>query len=103
MARLLLLVLTAATALVACSPPPPRITFTEIPPAAVGGAVRTATIAGRVEGARRDDRLVLFAKSGPWYVQPMRHNPFTQIDADGRWRTTTHLGTVYAAMVVRDN
>jgi len=103
MVRLLLLVLTAATALVACSKPPPRITFTEIPPAAVGGAVRTATIAGRVEGARQDDRLVLFAKSGAWYVQPMRHNPFTQIDADGRWRTTTHLGTAYAAMVVRDN
>ncbi len=103
MGRLLLLVLAAVVPLVACGTAAPRITFTEIPPAAAGGPVRTATIAGRVEGARPGDRIVLFAKSHVWYVQPMRHNPFTELDADGRWRSTIHLGTVYAAMVVRDD
>jgi hypothetical protein len=103
MGRLLLLMLAAVMPLVACGTPAPRITFTEIPPAAAGGPVRTATIAGRVDGARPGDRIVLYAKSHVWYVQPMRHNPFTELDADGRWRSTIHLGTVYAAMVVRDD
>jgi hypothetical protein len=99
---LLFLLAAAAAAVLACGPPPPRITFTEIPPAAIGGPIRTATIAGRVEGAQPGDRIVLFAKSGVWYVQPLRHNPFTVIDAQGRWRATIHLGMEYAAMVVRD-
>jgi hypothetical protein len=107
MIRLLLLWLAAAAAaamtLVACGTSSPRITFTEVPPAAIGGPVRTATIAGRVEGARPGDRVVLFAKSTVWYVQPMRHTPFTELDADGRWHSIIHLGTAYAAMVVRDD
>ena len=69
----------------------------------MGGSVRTATIAGRVEGARPGDRIVLFAKSGQWSVQPLRSDPFTAIDAQGRWRRTIHLGTEYAAMVVRND
>jgi hypothetical protein len=93
----------AVAASVAACGTPPRITFTEVPRAALGGPIRTATIAGRVEGARPGDRIVLFAKSGVWYVQPLRTNPFTGIDAQGRWRSTIHLGTEYAAMVVREN
>jgi hypothetical protein len=100
--RLFLLLLATAAA-VACGPPPPRITFTEIPPAAIGGSVRTAEIAGRVDGARPGDRIVLFSKSGVWYVQPMRRSPYTEIDGQGRWRSTIHLGSEYAAMVVRDD
>jgi hypothetical protein len=92
----------AAVAVVACGPPPPRITFTEIPSAAHGGPIRTATIAGRVDGARPGDRIVLYAKSGTWFVQPLRTKPFTPIDAQGLWRSTIHLGTEYAAIVVRE-
>lgn len=96
-----MLCLAVAAAIVACGTPPPRITFTEIPPAGVGGPVRTTTIAGLVDGARPGDRIVLFAKSHVWYVQPLRHTPFTDIDAQGRWRSTIHLGSQYAAMLVR--
>jgi hypothetical protein len=104
LARLLFLAAAASVvaAVAACGTPPPRVTVTEIPPAAMGGSVRTATIAGRVDGARPGDRIVLYAKSGAWYVQPLQSNPFTAIDAQGRWRSTIHLGTEYAAMVVRD-
>lgn len=98
--RLFLSLLITAAA-VACGPPPPRITFTQVPPAAIGGPVRTAEIAGRVDGARPGDRIVLFAKSGLWYVQPLRYRPYTEIDDQGRWRSTIHLGNEYAAMVVR--
>jgi hypothetical protein len=99
---MLLMMVPVAATLAACGRTPPRITITEIPPAALGGSIRTATIGGRVEGARPGDRIVLFAKSGVWYVQPLVTNPFTTIDARGQWRSTIHLGTEYAAMVVRD-
>ena len=91
----------SSVAFAACGGPAPRVTITEIPPAALGGTVRTAAIAGRVEGAQPGDRVVLFAKSRVWYVQPLTSNPFTAIDTEGRWRSTIHLGNEYAAMVVR--
>lgn len=97
---LALIAAVAAAAVAACGPPAPRITFTEVPAAGVGGPIRTATIAGRVEGALPGDRIVLFAKAGAWYVQPLRSKPFTTIDAQGQWRSTVHLGAEYAAMLV---
>ena len=89
----LLMTLAVAVTLAACGTPPPRITFTEIPPAALGGSIRTATIAGRVEGARPGDRIVLFAKSRCGTSSRCGSNPFTTIDAQGHWRSTIHLGT----------
>lgn len=87
----------------ACRAPAPHVSFTEVPPAGMGGPIRTAKIAGRVDGARPGDRVVLFAKSGLWYVQPLKLNPFTEIDAQGAWRSTVHLGSEYAALVVSDD
>lgn len=101
--RRLMWLFLVAVAIAACGTAPPRITFTEIPPADLGDPIRTATIAGRVEGSRPGDRIVLFAKAGQWYVQPLRREPFTEIDAQGHWHSTIHLGTQYAAMVVRDD
>jgi hypothetical protein len=94
--------IAACAGAMACGGAPPSIAITEIPPAAMGGSIRTAPIAGRAEGARSGDRIVLFAKSGQWYVQPLRTRPFTTIDAQGRWSNTIHLGTEYAAILVRD-
>jgi len=79
---------------------PPSITFQTIPPSQEGGSDRMAVIAGRVTGARPGQRLVLFAKSGVWWVQPLAAEPFTSLGADGSWKTTTHLGREYAALLV---
>ena len=54
----------------------PTIEFTRIPPAAEGGRERMGTIAGRVSGARQGQRIVLYARSGPWWVQPRVEAPF---------------------------
>lgn len=78
----------------------PSIEFTVIPPAAEGGPERVARIAGRVTGARTGQRLVLFAKAGIWWVQPTTDEPFTHIQPDSTWTTSTHLGTEYAALLV---
>jgi hypothetical protein len=78
----------------------PVIEFTRVPDASEGGPEALATIAGRVTGARSDHRIVLFAKSGVWWVQPLAANPFTTIRADTTWTSDTHLGFEYAALLV---
>ncbi len=78
----------------------PSIVFSKIPPAAQGGRERMDTIAGRVIGSRPGQRIVVYARSGPWWVQPWPDRPFIPIQADSRWSTETHLGFEYAALLV---
>ncbi|MBI1760791.1 MAG: glycoside hydrolase family 16 protein, partial [Acidobacteria bacterium] len=78
----------------------PAIEFTQVPPTDAGGPNRVEPIAGRVTGARAGQRLVLFARSGVWWVQPTRNQPFTAIQADSQWKSSIHLGTEYAALLV---
>lgn len=59
-----------------------------------------ATIEGRVIGARSGQRIVLYARSGAWFVQPFVDQPFTTIQSDSTWKSATHLGTEYAALLV---
>ncbi|MBV8050996.1 MAG: hypothetical protein JOZ80_07405 [Acidobacteriaceae bacterium] len=76
------------------------IEFSKIPPAAQGGRERVDTIAGRVVGARPGQHIVIYARSGPWWVQPWPDRPFIAINTDGTWSTETHLGFEYAALLV---
>ena len=66
----------------------------------MGGAGKVERIAGRADGFRSGQRVVLFAKSGTWWVQPFSNRPFTGIRNDSTWEGTTHLGTEYAALLV---
>src|SRR5262245_56368411 len=89
----------------ACATPPaevaqPMVELTRVPEAAEGGPDRTAPIAGRVKGTRAGHRIVLYARSGPWWVQPLADQPFTKIGPDLGFEATTHLGTEYAALLV---
>jgi hypothetical protein len=79
---------------------PPGISFSTIPPASEGGSERLDSIAGRVNGAREGQRVVVFAKAGVWWVQPFENQPFTPIQADTTWHAVTHLGSHYAALLV---
>src|SRR5262245_53524094 len=79
----------------------PSIEFTTIPQADAGGPATLAPVAGRVKGARPNQRVVMFAKSGGvWWVQPFRSRPFTEIERDSTWKNSIHLGTDYAALLV---
>lgn len=97
-------VLALAVLLGACqrqqAPSGPAIQFTKIPPAAQGGRERVDTITGRVAGAHPGQQIVIYARSGPWWVQPWPDKPFIPIQADSTWGTSTHLGFEYAAMLV---
>jgi len=56
-----------------------------------------------VTGAGSGQRIVLYAKAGHWWVQPMTVQPFTPIRPDGTWETPTHLGTEYGALLVDEH
>ena len=78
----------------------PSIRMTSVPRADKGGVTELDTISGRVFGSRSDQQIVLYARSGAWYVQPYADQPFTKIQPDSTWTNTTHLGTEYAALLV---
>ena len=80
--------------------PEPSIEFTRVPPAAEGGPDKIDIIEGRVIGARPGQQIILFARWGPWWVQPLADQPVTRIQADSKWRNSTHFGTEYAALLV---
>lgn len=80
---------------------PVSITFTRVPRADEGSrGGENDIIEGRVTGARPGQRIVLYAKSGAWWLQPLTSEPFTDVQANSRWINTTHLGTDYAALLV---
>ena len=78
----------------------PTIEFTQVPPAAQGGRERVDRIAGRVKGYRPGQQIVIYAHSGPWWVQPWPDQALIPIQADSTWSTSTHLGFEYAALLV---
>lgn len=76
------------------------IEFAIVPEASDGGSDRMAAISGRVRGARPGQQIVLFARSGVWWVQPLTAEPFTKVEPDSTWKNRIHLGTEYAALLV---
>lgn len=78
------------------------IEFTEVPQGGKGPESR-GNIAGRVVGLTDPEsyKLVIYAHTDWWYVQPLISSPFTSVQGDGKWSTWTHLGDRYAALVVR--
>jgi len=78
----------------------PSIEFTHVPTAGDGTPDKLEDIEGRVRGAQPGNRVVLFALSGVWWVQPLENQPFTAIQPDSKWKNTTHPGSAYAALLV---
>jgi hypothetical protein len=78
----------------------PTIEFTRIPPAETGSPEKLERIEGRVKGSLSGERIVLFALSGVWWVQPATDNPFTAVQSDSTWKGHTHPGVKYAALLV---
>ena len=63
-------------------------------------------IGGQVHGIDRsergDYRVVIYAGTNQWYVQPLRTEPLTRIRGNLKWSNKTHLGEAYAALLVRE-
>ena len=79
----------------------PVIEFTRVPPAGEGGPDKLDGLEGRVHGAQPGQRIVLYANAGSiWWIQPLAIHPFTAIESDSTWKSSSHLGTEYAAILV---
>src|SRR5712691_2573018 len=65
------------------------------------GDYKRDIIEGRATGARPGQRIVLYAKTdGRWGVCRQSGQPLTNIESDGRWKASVHLGIQYAALLV---
>jgi len=84
------------------NPNGPAIEFTRIPQADPAGSARNDIIEGRVKGASPGQKIVLYAKTGKWWVQPLVDQPMTDVSSNFTWTNATHLGTDYAALLVKD-
>src|SRR5271170_845479 len=88
----------------------PAVAFSKVPAAYQESPYRsditereykTDIIEGRATRARPGERIVLYAKTdGRWGVCRQSGQPFTNIEADGRWKASVHLGIQYAALLV---
>src|SRR4029079_6636784 len=62
---------------------------------------KTDIIEGSATEARPGQRIVLYAKTDErWGVCRQPGQPFTNIETDGRWKASVHLGIQYAALLV---
>lgn len=81
----------------------PSIKFTRIPQADEAGRDKHDIIEGNVTGGRAGQQIVVYARSGTWWVQPLVNQPFTKIQSNAKWTNATHLGSEYAALLVEPN
>ena len=44
-------------------------------------------------------QIVIYARSGKWWVQPLVSHPFTALQPGAKWTNATHLGSEYAALL----
>ena len=79
----------------------PSISFTRIPQADPAGSASHDIIEGKVTGASAGQKVVLYAKTGKWWVQPLVDQPLTAIRPNFGWTNATHLGSDYAALLVK--
>ena len=79
-----------------------QIGFDVVPPSGRGPDSR-GNIGGKICGlpSIQGLKVVVYAHTDEWYVQPLIDAPFTDIAPDGMWSTWTHLGSRYAVLLVR--
>lgn len=81
----------------------PEIKITEVPPKGAG-PTQVERIAGTVSGVNtKECKVVVFAHTDTWYVQPYIEGSDTEIRDSNTWHTDTHLGSEYAALLVKNS
>jgi hypothetical protein len=88
----------------------PTVAFSNVPAAQESryqidiiedGDYKRDIIEGRATAARPGQRIVLYARTdGRWAVCRQSGQLFTNVEADGRWKASVHLGIQYAALLV---
>jgi hypothetical protein len=78
------------------------IEITQPGPPGDGGSAQMDTIAGVARGPDITRyKVVIYAGTDYWYVQPFVDAPFTAINDDGTWEADIHPGSRYVALLVK--
>jgi hypothetical protein len=73
-------------------------------PSKGAGPDRVETIAGTAGGVNiAECKVVVFAYTNTWYVQPYIGSSDIAIKENGTWQTDTHLGSQYAALLTKNS
>jgi hypothetical protein len=79
----------------------PDIQITDVPSKGAGPDAMER-ISGNVNGVNVSEcKVVIFTHTDKWYVQPYIDSSDTPIRDDGTWENDTHLGSDYAALLVK--
>lgn len=80
----------------------PSIKITLVPRRGTGGGDDMGTIGGTASGVDFNKcKIIIFAHTDQWYVQPYVNSPYTSIAENGKWENDTFLGYEYAALLVK--
>jgi len=80
------------------------IKVTSLPTYGAGGPNSLTLIAGRVNTDNPQDfRVVIYAYTNRWYIQPTTSTPLIEIQSDGSWAADIHQGSQYAVLLVPSN
>ena len=78
------------------------IDITTVPNDGSGGEFPREEIAGSTEGPDiAKYKVVIYAETDKWYVQPYANNALTAVNDNGEWSATIALGHNYAAILVK--
>jgi hypothetical protein len=69
-----------------------------------GGDKIVGEVSGDVSGVKPATcqcKVVVYAQTNTWYVQPYADSADTAIGNDGKWTSQTHGGAIYAALLVK--
>lgn len=62
------------------------------------------TIGGTTSGVEFNKcKVIIFAHTDQWYVEPYVNSPYTSIAEDGKWKNDTFLGYEYAVLLVKSS
>jgi hypothetical protein len=78
----------------------PSIEFTAVPPFAAGSSGKLDALEGTATRTAAGEQVVLYARSGVRWIQPEEKYPFIRLRS-GKWKTRTHPGSAYAALLVK--
>jgi hypothetical protein len=80
------------------------ITSEELPFDRIGGPETSTFIEGKVSAPDPTKyKVVIYALTDMWYVQPLIAEPFTSVGPDGSWSAWIHTGRDYAALLVDES
>ncbi|PYY08556.1 MAG: hypothetical protein DMG61_23840, partial [Acidobacteria bacterium] len=76
----------------------PALAFSKVPQSDPEARNKNDTVEGHATGVRPGQQIILYIKrDGRWGLQRSSGQPFTKIVNNGRWSSSTDLGTEYAS------